>query len=191
MKKNFLNHVKEQNDFFTTIIANPTPIVLTKWGLSSCTRSPSLNTSENMKKIKALNVSKFNKCNFASNHSSYTLNYAETCSNKLVADHFIINFKVGGQFRRGRVEINQKFCREFRWRQKFFQKGQVNSRPNQWRIQKILVGGDLKPKPQKFGCLHQNWDWFFGRNRKFKRFFRPKLGGLQKKKNKGLNQNWD
>ena len=26
----------------------------------------------------------------------------------------------------------------------------------QWRIQKILVGGDLKPKPQKFGCLHQN-----------------------------------
>ena len=27
---------------------------------------------------------------------------------------------------------------------------------SQWRIQKILVGGDLKPKPQKFGCLHQN-----------------------------------
>ena len=26
----------------------------------------------------------------------------------------------------------------------------------QWRIQKILVGGDSKPKPQKFGCLHQN-----------------------------------
>ena len=61
----------------------------------------------------------------------------------------------------------------------------------QWRIQKILVGGDLEPKPQKFGCLHQNWDWFFGRNRKFKRFFRPKSGGLQKKKKKGLHQNWD
>ena len=43
-------------------------------------------------------------------------------------------------------------------------------------------GGDLKPKPQKFGCLHQNWEWFFGRNRKFKRSFRPKSGGLQKKK---------
>ena len=54
----------------------------------------------------------------------------------------------------------------------------------QWRIQKILVGGDLKPKPQKFGCLHQSWEWFFGRNRKFKRFFRPKSGGLQKKKKK-------
>ena len=53
---------------------------------------------------------------------------------------------------------------------------------DQWRIQKILVGGDLKPKPQNFGCLHQNWDWFFGRNRKFKRFFRPNSGGLQKKK---------
>ena len=54
----------------------------------------------------------------------------------------------------------------------------------QWRIQKILVGGDLKPKPQKFRCLHQSWEWFFGRYRKFKRFFRPKSGGLQKKKKK-------
>ena len=55
----------------------------------------------------------------------------------------------------------------------------------QWRIQKILVGGGiLSTKPQKFGCLHQNWEWFFGRNRKFKRFFRPKSGGLQKKKKK-------
>ena len=52
-------------------------------------------------------------------------------------------------------------------------------------------GGNLKPKPQKFGCLHQNWDWFFGRNRKFKRFFRPKSGGLHKKKKKDLHQNWD
>ena len=40
--------------------------------------------------------------------------------------------------------------------------------------------------------LHQNWDWFFGRNRKFKRFFRPNSGGLQNKnKKKGLHQNWD
>ena len=30
--------------------------------------------------------------------------------------------------------------------------------------------------------LHRNWEWFFGRSRKFKRFFRPKSGGLQKKK---------
>ena len=30
--------------------------------------------------------------------------------------------------------------------------------------------------------LHRNWDWFFGRNLKFKRFFRVKAGGLQKKK---------
>ena len=36
-------------------------------------------------------------------------------------------------------------------------------------------------KKKKKG-LHQNWDWFFGRNRKFKRFFRPNSGGLQKKK---------
>ena len=39
-------------------------------------------------------------------------------------------------------------------------------------------GGILSTKPQKFGCLHQYWEWFFGRNRKFKRFFRPKSGGL-------------
>ena len=26
----------------------------------------------------------------------------------------------------------------------------------QWRIQKILVGGILSTKPQKFECLHQN-----------------------------------
>ena len=43
-------------------------------------------------------------------------------------------------------------------------------------------GGILSTKPQKFGCLHQNWEWFFGRNRKFKRHFRPKSGVLQKKK---------
>ena len=29
-----------------------------------------------------------------------------------------------------------------------------------------------------------NWDWFSGRNRKFKGFFRPNSGGLQKKKKK-------
>ena len=32
--------------------------------------------------------------------------------------------------------------------------------------------------------LHRNWDGFFGRNRKFKPFFRPKTGDLQKKNNK-------
>ena len=55
---------------------------------------------------------------------------------------------------------------------------------------KFWWGGIWSTKPQKFGCLHQNWEWFFGRNRKFKRFFRPNSGGLQKKK-KGLHQNWD
>ena len=47
---------------------------------------------------------------------------------------------------------------------------------------KFWWGGIWSTKPQKFGCLHQNWDWFFGRNRKFKRIFRPNSGGLQKKK---------
>ena len=38
--------------------------------------------------------------------------------------------------------------------------------------------------------LRQNSEWFFGRNPKFQRFFRPKLGDLQKKKKKkGLRQN--
>ena len=35
-------------------------------------------------------------------------------------------------------------------------------------------GGDFKHNTSKL-------QWFFGRNRKFKRFFRPKSGGLQKK----------
>ena len=38
-------------------------------------------------------------------------------------------------------------------------------------------------KKKKKG-LHQHWEWFFGRNRKFQRFFRPNSGGLQKKKKK-------
>ena len=45
-------------------------------------------------------------------------------------------------------------------------------------------GGIFSTKPQNFGWLHQNWEWFFGRNRKFERFFRPQSGGLQKKKKK-------
>ena len=45
-------------------------------------------------------------------------------------------------------------------------------------------GGILSTKPQKFGCLHRNWEWFFGRERTFKPFFRPKSGDLQKKKKK-------
>ena len=43
---------------------------------------------------------------------------------------------------------------------------------------------EIRWSPKKKKGLHQNWDWFFGRNRKFKRFFRPKSGGLQKKKKK-------
>ena len=49
----------------------------------------------------------------------------------------------------------------------------------QWRIQKILVGGILSTKPQKFGCLHQNWDWFFGQT-----FFPPKIRWSPQKKKK-------
>ena len=37
------------------------------------------------------------------------------------------------------------------------------------------------PKKKKKKGLYRNWDWFFGPNRKFKRFFSPKTGGLQKK----------
>ena len=48
----------------------------------------------------------------------------------------------------------------------------------------------LRWSPKKKG-LHRNWEWFFGRDRKFKRFFRPKSGGLQKKKKKGLHRNWE
>ena len=49
---------------------------------------------------------------------------------------------------------------------------------------KFWWGGILRTNPQKFGCLHRNWEWYLGRNRKFERFFRPKSGGLQKKKKK-------
>ena len=53
-----------------------------------------------------------------------------------------------------------------------------------------------KQKNKKKKGLHQNWEWFFGRHRKFKRFFRPNSGGVskkkkKKKKKKGLHQNWD
>ena len=48
----------------------------------------------------------------------------------------------------------------------------------------------IKWSPKKKG-LRQNSEWFFGRNPKFKRFFRPKSSDLQKKKKKkkGLRQN--
>ena len=39
--------------------------------------------------------------------------------------------------------------------------------------------------------LHRNWDWFFGQNRKFKRFFPPKNRWSKKKKKKNLHRNWD
>ena len=52
---------------------------------------------------------------------------------------------------------------------------------NVFFAQNQVVSKKKKKKKKKKG-LHQNWDWFFGRNRKFKRFFCPKSGGLQKKK---------
>ena len=40
----------------------------------------------------------------------------------------------------------------------------------------------IRWSPKKKG-LHRNWDyWFFGQNRKFQPLFRPKSGGLQKKR---------
>ena len=40
----------------------------------------------------------------------------------------------------------------------------------------------IRWSPWKKKGLRQNSEWFFGRNPKFKAFFRPKLGDLQKKK---------
>ena len=48
---------------------------------------------------------------------------------------------------------------------------------------KIRWSPKKKKKKKKKG-LRQNSEWFFGRNPKFKGFFRPKLGNLQKKKKK-------
>ena len=66
--------------------------------------------------------------------------------------------------------------------------GSFNEKVPLWHSggsRKFWWGGIWSTKPQKFGCLHQNWEWFFGRNRRFfKRFFRPDSGGLQKKKKK-------
>ena len=47
----------------------------------------------------------------------------------------------------------------------------------------------IRCSPKKKG-LHWNWEWFFGRNPKFKDFFRPKSGVLQRKK-KGLHWNYE
>ena len=47
---------------------------------------------------------------------------------------------------------------------------------------KIRWSPKKKKKKKKKKGLRQNSEWFFGRNPKFKRFFRPKLGDLQKKK---------
>ena len=48
---------------------------------------------------------------------------------------------------------------------------------NDFSAQNQVVSKKIKKKG-----LYQNWVWFFGQNRKFKRFFRPKSGDLQKKK---------
>ena len=45
------------------------------------------------------------------------------------------------------------------------------------------------PKKKKKG-LHQNWEWFFGRDPKFKGFFRPKSSDLQKKKGLHRYRDW-
>ena len=47
----------------------------------------------------------------------------------------------------------------------------------------------IRCSPKKKG-LHWNWEWFFGRSPKFKGFYRPKSGVLQKNK-KGLHWNWE
>ena len=58
---------------------------------------------------------------------------------------------------------------------------------------KFCWGEILSSNPQKFGCLHRNWEWFLGRNRKFERFFHPDQvvsKKKKKKKKKGLQRNW-
>ena len=45
-------------------------------------------------------------------------------------------------------------------------------------------GGDFKHKTSKIRMSSPKLRVIFARNRKFKRFFRPKSGGLQKKKKK-------
>ena len=59
-----------------------------------------------------------------------------------------------------------------RWKQKFHCNYHQSADPGtSGGSRKFWWGGIWSTKPQKFGCLHQNWEWFFGRNRKFKRFF--------------------
>ena len=95
---------------------------------------------------------------------------------------------------RPKSEIQTFFSPKFRWSPKKKKKTKIETdfsaeigNSNVFFAQIQVVS---KKKKKKKKGLHQNWDWFFGRNRKFKRFFRPNSGGLQKKK-KGLHQNWD
>ena len=53
---------------------------------------------------------------------------------------------------------------------------------NDFSAQNQVVSKKKKKKKKK--GLYRNLVWFFNRNRKFERFFRPKSGDLQKKKKK-------
>ena len=52
----------------------------------------------------------------------------------------------------------------------------------QWRIQKILVGGNLKHKTSKIRMSSPKLRVIFRPNSEIQTFFRPNSGGLQKKK---------
>ena len=52
----------------------------------------------------------------------------------------------------------------------------------QWRIQKILVGGDLKHKTSKIRMSSPKLKVIFRPKSEIESFFRPNSGGLQKKK---------
>ena len=74
--------------------------------------------------------------------------------------------------------------RETRWRPK--KKGL-----HQWRIQKILVGGDLKHKTSKIRMSSPKLRVIFRPNSEIQTFFSPKFRWSPKKKKKGLHQNWE
>ena len=71
----------------------------------------------------------------------------------------------------------------FHWPWISFRRFVRNLRCNVSEIQRFFPP-KIRWSPKKKKGLRQNLEWFFGRIPKFKRFFRPKLGDLQKKKKK-------
>ena len=86
--------------------------------------------------------------------------------------------------RRNVSEIQRFFPPKIRWspkkKKRSSPKFRVIFRPKS-KIQRFFSAQNLVISKKKKG-LRQNSEWCFGRNPKFKDFFRPKLGDLQKKK---------